>query len=387
MGQLTNDGFSPYLFEYYKAKLIDDLKLKYPNMSTLDSNPLVIQSTSIAELLAALDMLGLDVYNSRAVKTASGYALEKLVSIAGMSRNAATQSVGYVTFTGTAGTQIPSGTQVQSNTGNIYYTTQTVTIAVGGTVQVEIISTNYGLESHASANTIIIIPFPIFGITAVTNNADIVNGQEEETDPELRERYYNSLSSIGKSTIGAIYARLLQVLNVSTVEVVENATHNTVNGNNPHSIHIYVNGGIENDIHQAIFESRAGGIYCMGSIRKIIPYYKGTYEVAFDRFNFIPVTYTVTIQAINSLWESTYIDDVKQDVLNAINNQTLINKEITFSSLLSATYKDREHAIYDIESFNFTVGGANKTYGDKVILNVGEVPNISIDDISVTVVF
>ncbi len=387
MGVLTTTGYTPYFYDYYKDYLIDDLKEKYPNMSTLDTNPLIIECKSLAELLARLDSLNLDIYNSRAIKTANGYALEKLVSIVGMTRRGASSATGIVKFSGVDGSVIPEGTQVKSNDNIVFYTDTVVTIA-SGIAQVNVTSAEVGTKSNVDSGTVIIIPFPIAGVNSVTNELPFTNAKDIETDPELRDRYFYQLFQTNKSTIEAISTALFNVENVSKVDVVENPTHLFVDGDNPHSIHIYVHGGSNQDIYNSIFDTRAGGCaYCMGDNVQNIEYRGGTYRVAFDRFDNQAITYQVTVQKNPDKWENSYEQDIKNDIIDAVNNGVLINREFTFSILLNATYKNRSEAIYDIELFQWTIdGSANKTYGDKVTILRGQSVSIQESDIIVNII-
>ncbi|UCF50245.1 MAG: baseplate J/gp47 family protein [Thermoplasmatales archaeon] len=61
--------------------------------------------------------------------TATGEYLERHAAIFGIERNAATNSIGSVTATGTAGINVPSGTQLTDSDGQIYEVQATVTLA------------------------------------------------------------------------------------------------------------------------------------------------------------------------------------------------------------------------------------------------------------------
>lgn len=60
--------------------------------------------------------------------TATGAYLERWGSYVNVNRNAATQSTGYITFTGTPASGIPSGTTLSDSEGNTYTTTSAGTI-------------------------------------------------------------------------------------------------------------------------------------------------------------------------------------------------------------------------------------------------------------------
>lgn len=386
MGILTNEGFQIETFEFFKARLIDALKDKYPTMSTLDTNPLIVQSVTMAELFEALDFLNLDIYNSRAVKTAGGYALEKLVSILGLKRKRASASTGEVTFYGNVGVIIPVGTQIQSNTGITFFTQIDAEIGSTGEVDVPVTSVEEGTVANVDTNGINVIPFPTQGLNSVNNNSPFANAENEESDPELRERYFSLLGGNTKSTIIALYNALGNTPNVSNTLVIENDTHLVVNGDNPHSIHLYVEGGADDDIHQSIRETRAGGIWCMGEYEQYQNYRGSSVRSAFSRFAYSNITYTVTIQINPTFWKDEYFNQIKEDVRNAVNGRSLIDREFTFATLISATFQGRSQAIYDIEAFAWTFDGIAKTWGDTVLVDIGKLPNIALENINITLV-
>jgi hypothetical protein len=157
-----------------------------------------------------------------------------------------------------------------------------------------------------------------------------------------------------------------------------------VDGNNPHSIHCYVEGGLEEDIHKSIRETRAGGIWCMGTQVQEVNYRGTIVRSAFSRFLYNKVTYTVEIQINPALWRAEYVEQIKLDVQQAVNNRSLIEREFTFATLLSATFRNRNEAIYDIELFEWTFDGVLKGFGDTVIVDTGRLPRIELEDIIVT---
>src|SRR3990167_866876 len=62
------------------------------------------------------------------VDTATGDFLERWGTYKGLTRNAATQSTGSITATGTSTTVIPLGTQFSDAAGNVFQTTASATI-------------------------------------------------------------------------------------------------------------------------------------------------------------------------------------------------------------------------------------------------------------------
>lgn len=107
-----------------------------------------------------------------------------------------------------------------------------------------------------------VIETPVSGLNQSTNISDGVTGRDIETDAELRQRRLNSLQIGSAGTIDAIRSFIEQnVSDVSAVFVYENRTDLTdVEGRPPHSIEVVVDGGDDNEIAQAIWDTKPGGI-------------------------------------------------------------------------------------------------------------------------------
>lgn len=142
-----------------------------------------------------LQLLALEVLSQGFADTATGEALQRLVyDRAAVSRKGAIYSSGSVTITGTAGTAVRDGALVASDTHK-YRITGDYTVGDGGTVDCVIICTEAGSAGNVAAGCITKFPVTITGLSAVTNAAAIANGYDEETDDELRQRYYEVIRS------------------------------------------------------------------------------------------------------------------------------------------------------------------------------------------------
>jgi uncharacterized phage protein gp47/JayE len=118
----------------------------------------------------------------------------------GITRRAAVKATGQVTFSGTAGTVIPAGTQVNtasdSTTPSVFFkTTEEVTIGDTGTAVANVEAVEAGLSGNVSAGTIIMLSQPISGVTSVTNVSATSGGLDEEDDASLLARYLQKVRS------------------------------------------------------------------------------------------------------------------------------------------------------------------------------------------------
>lgn len=108
-------------------------------------------------------------------------------SLVGISRKQGSPATGTVTFTGTAGTSIMSGTQVQTNGGLIYHTTENATIT-SNSVDVPAESEDVGEKYNIPAGVIASMPISVSGVSLVTNAA-LTGGSDVESNSDLFARF------------------------------------------------------------------------------------------------------------------------------------------------------------------------------------------------------
>lgn len=129
-----------------------------------------------------------EIYLKAFAATATGEDLDKKLAEVGMTRITAAYSTGSVTFSGDAGTFIPSGTQVSSNT--LTFTVESNgTISESGTVTLPVICNTAGAVGNVPVGAICVLTASISGVVSVTNTEAFTNGYDEETDAEARARY------------------------------------------------------------------------------------------------------------------------------------------------------------------------------------------------------
>ena len=133
------------------------------------------QRVKIAEIASKLDASNL-----------KGEELERFVyQRKGLTRKAATNSIGEVTVKGNGTVQV--GDIFETEAGTQFQSTEEVIISTEGTVKVEAVIS--GASGDIPAECITLIPITITGITEVTNSAPTYDGFDEETDDSLFERY------------------------------------------------------------------------------------------------------------------------------------------------------------------------------------------------------
>ncbi|NOW85915.1 putative phage protein gp47/JayE [Clostridium beijerinckii] len=151
--------------------------------------------------------------------TAKGKDLEKIVKTVGLSRKATTKSYGYVTVTGTNGSKIVKGDLFASDSLT-FVALEDIKIT-NNEANLLVECTNYGSIGNIPKNAIKYIPKTLSGIHAVINNSEFTNGYDEESDDDLRKRYYIKVQTIVNSANKNAYRNwALEVTGVGDANVI-----------------------------------------------------------------------------------------------------------------------------------------------------------------------
>lgn len=220
-----------------------------------------------AWMLNLLFSLMEETYNSRFVDTAVGTSLYNLGKAIGLSLLPAQKASGYVTFTGTPGTAIPTGFLVRTVAGLQYAVLTDGRIGAEGSVTLPVQAVETGADYNVEVGRVNQITNPLDGVDSCTNQGVIDGGQDRETDEEFRDRYAQSVDYAGGVNADAIAGEILQnVESVYSAICYENDTDEIdILGLPPHSIEALVYGGLDQDIAKAIYRRKAGGIQTHGS--------------------------------------------------------------------------------------------------------------------------
>lgn len=139
-----------------------------------------------------------DIITRRNIATSTGDYLTELCSEEGIDRHLATYSIGSVTLTGLPGATVSPGDLVSSGLIN-FEVLESAVVPVGGQVTVNIQSKVLGSIGNVPVGSIKSFPKTLTGITAVTNTEPTTGGYDQESDDNLRERYYIKVRTPGTS--------------------------------------------------------------------------------------------------------------------------------------------------------------------------------------------
>lgn len=286
MGQLTNKGYVGERLDSILADLDQGFRAIYGNdIDLAPDSPDGQMLGLIAQIRADLEELGEVTYRALDPDHASGAWLEQRVAYAGLTRRQARYSyLRGVALTGRAGTLIPAGSTLRDINRGRWLLIADTTLGADGSARIDLRSELLG-AFNLPANSTLTIETLVLGWDTATSLAAAEVGAEEETDPELRARFYRSRARPAQNSLDGLVAALLQLADVRQVVGLENtgSTPNT-DGVPGHSLNLIVDGGEEQAIAQAIFLRKPAGTGLMGQQSRTVVDGQGVNRlIRFDR--------------------------------------------------------------------------------------------------------
>lgn len=152
--------------------------------------------------------------------TATGKDLERIVKTVGLTRKITTKSYGIVTITGLKDAIIKKGEKVSSDSINFIFTEDAV-MPESKTIDISVECEKYGIVGNVPVGAIKFFPKTLEGLQTATNKEAFNNGYDEETEENLRERYYTKIRT--PATSGNIFHYLnwaKEVIGVGDARVI-----------------------------------------------------------------------------------------------------------------------------------------------------------------------
>lgn len=182
--------------EEIKQDMLDNIS------NTLDKsqNSMIHDALSAAALEFVNMHMELDYVESKFnVNNLEGEELERFINQrTAIERRKATYATTKVVITGEEGTKIEKGSLVSA--GDVEFEVlEDCVVGESGRCTVEVRATEKGSVGNVSEDSIVDLPVSIPGVIDLYNPEPVTNGYDEETDKELRERYYHKLKRPGKA--------------------------------------------------------------------------------------------------------------------------------------------------------------------------------------------
>lgn len=171
----------------------------------------------------------------------------------------------FVTFNAVNGTTVGIGELgVKTSTGIEFFNTNTAT-ATNNLISLEFECETLGSIGNVGSNEITKFITTVQGILSIQASTEGQGGQDKETDIKYRDRWFNSRF---KSfwNIDGIKSALMDLDGVESAYVNENDQPVAVNGVEQKSVIIVVDGGINEQIANVIFQKKDQAIKSVGDI-------------------------------------------------------------------------------------------------------------------------
>lgn len=311
-------------------------------------SPIGIFLRVVAWSLALLWETAENVYHQSHLSEAEGVSLDYVAEKADIYRFPALKAHGEVTITGTPGKKIYKGFKISTANKVIFKTDTESTIRSDGTARVKVTCMDTGEKGNVHEGEINTIVNPDVDITGVKNEKAYNNGRDIETDDELRNRYKLSFIGNGKATINAITSRLRKIPTLKACKVYENDTMEEKDGMKPKSIEAVVHGGGDEEIAEAILDSKAAGIATSGTTTvKVKDNIEIEHDISFSRAEeciipiFVRIVYNENVTDTDAVGER-----IKERLIEEVSKLT-IGETVRAAPLLIAIMEDR--AIYNAD--------------------------------------
>jgi uncharacterized phage protein gp47/JayE len=313
--ELTSTGLNLDDFETVRALVVAQLRATISNILDVSPDQPIGQITDITlEHRQQISELLQEIYSAMDPEQATGQSLDALCSMTGTYRNPATYGTVGLTLNLNAATTVPAGSiaAVTGDPDNQWILDADVTSVGAGNYAGTATASETGVI-QALAGTITTIVTPVAGWNSVTNALDADEGEEVESDTDLRLRREVELQQGGSTTLGAVVAAVSAIEEVIQVIGYENVRSYVQDGMPPKSIEIVYWSGATSptppavvaEIAETIQSEKAGGIQAYGTntddgappaeTQPVTDDY-GTYHIGFTRATDLRVRldYTLT---------------------------------------------------------------------------------------------
>ena len=322
---LTSQGFKRKSYEEFLAEMQEQARQEFgANVNLSDRSKLGKLIKLWAYARAEENEQAEAVYNAGFIDTAEGVSLDREVAKMGIKRRQERKATGQLTITVDPGATVPAGFMAETADGIAFKTTDPVTDSDNdGVVLANIEAVEAGARGNVPASTITKITTPFAGVLSVTNAGPTENGQDKESDEQLRKRALQQGAKDGVPTGDGIRATILKdVPEVRAAIVAENdGDEPDADGRPPHSIEVIVLGGQPTDIAKAILRAKAAGIRAYGSTVVVVQDASGNDQtIGFSYAEQVDVWVKVDIRT-NSLYPANGAALIRQEIVEYIGGQ------------------------------------------------------------------
>ncbi|KGE25080.1 baseplate J/gp47 family protein [Leptospira interrogans] len=259
-------------------------------------------------------------YNDSYLDTSSGISLDRLVRLKGVSRKSAQSEKVTLVIHGLDYATIPKGFLVGTSKGVQYKSIEEKTI-LSGLASVQFEAVLPGLAQRVAPNTLNVFVNPNSDFYTVANSQSSSGGSEEETDPELLNRYLELVTTEKNSgAIAYIKAQIENEPSVISCSIRENKLNVPDGGLPANSLHFIIDGASDDLVASLIYKYKPAGVCLTGSIQKTVD----ENLIYFDRPSDLPIFAKVEIWK-NSSFDNNSISFIKTSIIRTIGGIDTIN--------------------------------------------------------------
>lgn len=347
------------------SELLDDSKNRYTARFGQDID---LSDTSTFGALANIDaendqldeQLGLALYEAQHVSTAVGSQLDDHGTVWGLYRKPASNS--YVSLQIKAYVDSPTTINTENGKfstaeGAVFTILDDVTISQQGKdsngqplmdedgnalgiATVQAISEDTGAYTNVGSNTIVNAEQPVDGFYSVTNPEASTGGQDIETDDAFRNRIEDNILNTENTTANGLINAVRNLPDVTDARIVDNNSFDTDKyGNVPMSSHIYVIGGNDDEIANAIFTHQPPLHRMNGNVVKTVLDIAGTqHDIKFDHATNVTINLKVQISVDNNTFNQTDgISTIKNNIIQYFSGLRM-GSTVDFTKLYAPCY-------------------------------------------------
>lgn len=289
----------------------------------------------IATLQGEMNEILQAVYDGRSVSNATGAALDAAVSLVGLERAQAAESIiqsNGVQLTASRATTVPAGSIYKTSGTNISFATDTeLIIPAAGTGVVNATCTVEGANNVAIGELDTIVT-SVPGITGVTNTVAATPGRLRQTDTELKLAHSVAVSTSGEDDIAGIFEALQAVDGVSAVYGLDNDTPLAIGSVPAGTIYLVVIGGTDQDVATAISNNKTSGVPTYGS-ENVTVYNETTSQakvINFDRGADVSIYIKINITKQAGLFPDDGENTIKEAYAEMYTNNQL-NQDLIYN--------------------------------------------------------
>lgn len=328
------------------------------------------------------------VYRNGHVSEAEGVSLDYKTIEFNTSRNPEQHAEAPVAFTGTPNYTVLAGTRYETPNGVDYAIKENVTFDGAGNGVGEVVSLSPGIIGNTAAGTITVQSEPNVDVFTVTNTAAATGGREEETDDELRNRLLQLGASNGSGTPNAIIADVLAVPGVRAANITVNNKDVEVNGQPPHSNHVFALGGEGQAIADALFKNYVGNQFYGSDSYQVTDIGGNTHTIAYTPATAVEIYVSVTLSTDNT-FPTNGVTLVKDTIVRLIGGAASdgtvytglnMGDDVTYSRILAVIM-----GVQGVTDATITIGTtADPTGTSNIAIDTNEVAQINFENVVVT---